>query len=247
LPLHSALGPSAWPQAGKSGAKPVPLAAAAEAKNIAADAYIQTYPLLLTARDLDRQMNRADAADYVGKVNAFRHQDGLPSPKDASVRKKSFDAPYSWAWIDVRVEPVVLWLPAIPAGRFAVVQLYDIWGHNPRARRRQRSAGRPFNVLVAGPGWKGTPPKGIDCIVVGHIARRRHCARRRRDAGRRRGIAALQSQYKLALSHAKRRRLAAAPIGFPSWTKPRRIAAHSSATSTRCCPSSGPMPASRSR
>jgi hypothetical protein len=145
----------------KAADKPAPMASVAEAKNITVDAYLQTYPLLLTARELDREMNTTDAPDYVGKFNTFRHQDGMPSPKDASVRRKSYDAPYSWAWLDLRAEPVVLQLPAIPAGRFVVVQLYDLWGNNLLHVDAMTAGGKPVNVLVAGPGWKGAQPKEI--------------------------------------------------------------------------------------
>ena len=157
--------PGVLAQGVKAGETPAPMASAADAKNIAVDAYLQTYPLLVTARELDRQMNKADAPDYVGKFNAFRHQDGMPSPKDASIRRKSYDAPSSWAWLDVRAEPVVLQVPAIPAGRFAVVQLYDLWGHNLAHVGAKAAGSKPVNVLVAGPGWKGAQPKGIDRVV----------------------------------------------------------------------------------
>jgi len=149
----------------KAAEKSVPMASAADAKNITVDAYLQTYPLLLTARELDREMNKADAPDYVGKFNVFRHQDGLPSPQDTSVRRKSYDAPYSWAWLDLRAEPVVMQLPAVAAGRFFVVQLYDVWGHNLLHVDAKLAGGKPFNLLVVGPGWKGAPPKGIGQVV----------------------------------------------------------------------------------
>ena len=40
-------------------------------------------------------MNKADAPDYVGKFNAFRASGRAPSPKDASIRGRAYDAPYS--------------------------------------------------------------------------------------------------------------------------------------------------------
>ena len=152
-------------QGGKATEKAAPMASAADAKNIASDAYLQTFPLLQTAMELDRQMNKADAPDYLGKFNVFKQQDGMPSPKDASIRKKSFDAPYSWAWLDVRAEPVVVQMPAIPAGRFVVLQLYDLWGHNLAHVDGKTAGTKPMSVLVAGPGWKGAQPKGIDRVV----------------------------------------------------------------------------------
>lgn len=205
----------------KAADKPAPMASAADAKNITVDAYLQTYPLLLTARELDREMNTTDAPDYVGKFNTFRHQDGMPSPKDASVRRKSYDAPYSWAWLDLRAEPVVLHLPAIPAGRFVVVQLYDLWGNNLFHVDAKTAGGKPVNVLVAGPGWKGAQPKGIGQVVraetslVGVTART--AAATPGDAA---SVADLQRQYaivplsKLAKTTAPK---AAPAITFAAW------------------------------
>jgi len=213
--------PYALGQATKGADKAVPMASVADAKSIAADAYLQTYPLLLTARELDRQMNTADAPDYLGKFNGFRHQDGLASPKDASVRRKSFDAPYSWAWLDVRAEPVVVQLPAIPAGRFVVVQLYDLWGHNLLHVDAKTSGGKPVNVLVAGPGWKGAQPKGIDRVVRADTSligvTGRTAAATPGDAA---SVAALQQQFQIVpLSRFAKTAApkAAPPIAFPKW------------------------------
>ncbi len=151
-------------QGAKATDKASPMSSAADAKSIAADAYLQTFPLLQTARELDREMNTADAQDYVGKFNAFRHQDGLPLPKDASIRRKSYDAPYSRAWLDLRSEPMVVQVPAIPAGRFVVIQFYDLWGQN-LLHIDGKNAPKPVNLLVAGPGWKGAQPRGVDRVV----------------------------------------------------------------------------------
>ena len=209
--------PTASAQGTKAADKPTPMATAADAKSIALDAYLQTYPLLLTAAELDRQMNKADAPDYLGKFNVFRHQDGLPSPKDASVRRKSYDAPYSWAWLDVRAEPVVVQMPAIPAGRFVVLQLYDLWGHNLAHVDAKSAAGKPVNVLVAGPGWKGAKPKGVDSVVrsetslVGVAVRTAAAA-----PGDGASVADLQKQYRIvALSQLTK---GAAPKGAPPIT-----------------------------
>jgi len=152
-------------QPAKTATKAPALASASEAKGIAADAYVFTYPLLQTYRELDRQMNQADAVDYVGQWNAFRHQDSLPGPKDATIRGRSYDAPLSWAWLDVRAEPVVVDIPAVPAARYVVFQFWDLWGHNLEHVGTKTAAGKATRVLVAGPAFKGSPPKGIDRVV----------------------------------------------------------------------------------
>ena len=185
-------------QGAKAVDKALPMASAADAKTIASDAYLLTFPLLQTARELSRQMNTADAPDYVGKFNVFRHQDGMPSPKDASIRRKSYDAPYSRAWLDVRAEPVVVQMPAIPAGRFVVMQFYDLWGHNLAHVDAKTGGSKPVNVLVAGPGWKGTQPKGVDRVVRAETSligvTGRTAAAMPGDAA---SVAELQKQYRI--------------------------------------------------
>ncbi len=186
-------------QGAKAADKALPMASAADAKTVASDAYLLTFPLLQTARELSRQMNTADAPDYLGRFNVFRHQDGMPSPKDASIRRKSYDAPYSWAWLDVRAEPVVVQMPAIPAGRFVVMQFYDLWGHNLAHVDAKSAGSKPFNVLVAGPGWKGAQPKGVDRVVRSETSligvTGRTAAATPGDAA---SVAEMQRQYRVA-------------------------------------------------
>jgi hypothetical protein len=217
----TAVEPAAWAQGAKAPDRPVPLASATDAKSIAADAYLQTYPLLQSARELDRQMNRQDAPDYVGWFNAFRHQGDLPSPKDATIRRKSYDAPYSWAWLDVRAEPVALQLPAIPAGRFVVAQVFDLWGHNVAHVDARVAGGKAISILVAGPGWKGAQPKGVDRVLrsgtslVGVVIRTAAAA-----PGDGASVALLQRQYRIvALSQLAKGAApkAAPPISFAAW------------------------------
>ncbi len=198
-----------------------PLATPTEARNIAADAFLFAYPLLLTYRELDRQLRDPGAADYVGTFNAFRHQQRLPTPADQSVRMKSYDAPYSWAWLDLRAEPIILEVPALPAGRFVVFQWYDLWGHNLAQLGSVTTGFRRLRVLIAGPAWKGPPPKGIDSVVkadtwlVGGTVRTSTAA-----PGDGASVVALQSQYRLTpLSvFGKRARVKPAPpIALPPW------------------------------
>src|SRR5258708_14447761 len=122
----------------------------------------------------------------------------MPSPKDASIRRKSYDAPYSWAWLDVRAEPVIVQMPAIPAGRFVVMQFYDLWGHNLAHVDTKSGASKPVNVLVVGPNWKGAQPKGVDRVVRSETSLAgvtgRTAAATPGDAA---SVAELQKQYRI--------------------------------------------------
>src|SRR6266508_4437177 len=219
-------------QPAKTATKAPALASASEAKGIAADDYVFTYPLLQTYRELDRQMNQADAVDYVGQWNAFRHQDSLPGPKDATIRGRSYDAPLSWAWLDVRAEPVVVDIPAVPAARYVVFQFWDLWGHNLEHVGTKTAAGKATRVLVAGPAFKGSPPKGIDRVVRSSASL--NC---NGSIGSRRGRS-LRSGRRSSAARRRRSRVG---------TIPKRAAPDSSVTSMHCCRSSRQTRPRRSR
>ena len=52
---------------------------------------------------------------YVGGFNQFRHYARSPTPADTDIVTPNNDTPYSWAWLALRPEPMVLSLPGDPA------------------------------------------------------------------------------------------------------------------------------------
>ena len=102
-----------------------------------------------------------DFPGYVGGFNRFRHYARMNTPADTDIVTPNNDTPYSWAWLDLRAEPIVLSLPAVPAPRYYVNQWFDLYTHNfayTGVRATGRNAG---NYLFAGPDWKGPVPKSI--------------------------------------------------------------------------------------
>lgn len=97
----------------------------------------------------------------MGGFNQFRHYSGSATPADTDIVTQNNDTPYSWAWLDLRAEPIVQKLPAVPAPRYSVNQWFDLYTHNfayTGVRTTGRGAG---NYLFVGPHWQGTVPKGI--------------------------------------------------------------------------------------
>ncbi|MFI7669224.1 DUF1254 domain-containing protein [Nocardia sp. NPDC049526] len=134
-----------------------------EARDIAKDAYVFGYPLVLM--DLTRA-----AAEAVTPVNTFQHAGALPTPERRDVVRLNLDTLYSAAWLDVSAEPVVLQVPAMDPGRFWLMQLLDAWTntvHNPSSVRPQvNSGGPPFTYLVTGPKWSGAVPEDMTQLSV---------------------------------------------------------------------------------
>jgi hypothetical protein len=71
------------------------------------------------------------------------------------------DTPYSFAWLDLRAEPIVLSVPAVEKGRYYAVQLEDGNTFNYGYIGSRATGNDAGDYMVAGPDWKGETPPGI--------------------------------------------------------------------------------------
>jgi hypothetical protein len=143
----------------------VPTATPAEARAIAEEAWLYAYAPLQGYQTFWNQTQNKEFPGYVGGLNRFRHYSRSATPADNDIVTPNNDTPYSWAWLDLRAEPIVLSLPAVPAPRYYVNQWFDLYTHN-FAYTGVRTSGRDAgNYLFVGPHWQGTVPKGITKVL----------------------------------------------------------------------------------
>ena len=98
-----------------------------EAKAIAKEAYIFSYPLVMMYRTMYLQAIDTQSTSYSGGFGKWLHL-GTSSPKDTDIVSPNNDTPYSYAWVDLRAEPWVLTLPKIAENLFYTSQWDDLWG-----------------------------------------------------------------------------------------------------------------------
>jgi hypothetical protein len=128
---------------------------------IAEEAWLYAYAPLQGYQTFWNQTQNKAFPGYVGGFNRFRHYSRSATPADTDIVTPNNDTPYSWAWLDLRAEPIVLKLPAVAAPRYYVNQWFDLYTHN-FAYTGVRATGRDAGTyLFAGPRWQGTVPKGI--------------------------------------------------------------------------------------
>jgi hypothetical protein len=170
----------------------------AEARAIAAEAWLYAYAPLQSYQTFWNQTQNSGFPGYVGGLNRFRHYSRLATPADKDIVTPNNDTPYSWAWLDLRAEPIVLQLPAVPAPRYYVNQWFDLYTHN-FAYTGVRSTGRKAGTyLFVGPHWQGPVPPGITQVFraetdfVGTLTRTQLAGAADIPA-----LQALQAQYKL--------------------------------------------------
>jgi len=136
-------------------------ASAAQARAIAQEAYIYTYAPIWSYNTWYKQAVDPDAHEYVGGFNTFRHYAEAFTPENRDIVTPNNDTPYSWATLDLRAEPMVLSVPAVPKSRYYVMQLIDLFTFNFAYVGVRTTGNKAGRFLIAGPAWKGKTPRGI--------------------------------------------------------------------------------------
>ncbi len=85
----------------------------------------------------------------------------IPAPKDTAIVTPNSDTPYSMVQADLRVEPLVLCVPAVDKKRYYSVQLTDMYSFNYGYLGTRATGSDAGCYMVAGPEFKGETPAGI--------------------------------------------------------------------------------------
>jgi hypothetical protein len=142
----------------------------AEARAIARDAYVYGFPLVDSYRIQHAYFVDRANPEYKGPSNRIHNVPRVYTPADTAIQTPNSDTPYSFAGLDLRAEPMVLTLPAIEPRRYHSVQLIDAYTHNFAYLGTRETGNRGGRFLIAGPGWRGTPPAGIDRVIRAETA-----------------------------------------------------------------------------
>ena len=95
---------------------------------------------------------------YVGGFNTFRHYAQSFTPANRDVVTPNNDTPYSWAWLDLRAEPIVISVRAVPKERYYVLQFIDLFTYNCAYIGSRSTGNDAGDFLMVGPQWKGEAP-----------------------------------------------------------------------------------------
>jgi hypothetical protein len=128
------------------------------AKQIAEEAYIYTYPLVLM--DLTRlQMTNIDAGKLPGRgpMMTFTHNRAFPEENSREVIRPNFDTLYSIAWLDLTREPAIISVPDIQ-GRYYMIPLLDIWTDVFAIIGTRATGTKAGHYAIARPDWSGKLP-----------------------------------------------------------------------------------------
>jgi hypothetical protein len=138
---------------------------AADARAIAKDAFIYGFPLAANYLTMYKQVIDTASPDHRGSFNAISNSKSVATPDDKFVVTPNSDTPYSYLWMDLRTEPVVITVPKIEPDRYYTCQMIDLYTYN-FAYLGTRAFGNDGGAFViAGPGWGGPTPAGVKAVI----------------------------------------------------------------------------------
>ena len=133
-----------------------------EARAIAKEAYIYGNPIVDNYRILHTYFVDAQNPEFKAPWNQIANTPRLFTPADKAVQTPNSDTPYSWVGMDLRTEPIVITVPPIEKSRYYSVQLFDLYTYIFDYIGSRTTGNDGGKYLIAGPGWKGDLPDGID-------------------------------------------------------------------------------------
>ena len=150
-------GPGATPQG-------IP-ATPAELREIVKDAYIYGFPMVDSYRIQHSYFIDETNPEYKGAWNQPHSVARVYAPQDKAIQTPNSDTPYSFLGADLRAEPLVVSVPAIPNGRYYSLQFIDMYTHNFAYVGSRATGNDAGHYLLAGPAWKGSAPEGVKSVI----------------------------------------------------------------------------------
>lgn len=137
-----------------------------ELRATVADAYIYAYPMLASYRSTYLQAIDATASEYIGGFNVIKNYSEPFTPDNHDIVTPNNDTPYSWAQLDLRAEPFVISVPALPEERYYVLEWFDQFTYIIGYIGSRATGNGAGTYLLAGPGWTGDTPAGIAGVIA---------------------------------------------------------------------------------
>lgn len=136
-----------------------------EARGIAKEAYLYGFPVVEMYKTLYTQAVDKSGPNFKAPFNQIGNTAKAFTAKDTAFVTPNADTPYSFIWMDLRAEPLVLTLPPIEEHRYYSVQLIDAYTQNFAYLGTRSTGNNGGNFMIAGPNWQGQQPLKIDRLL----------------------------------------------------------------------------------
>jgi hypothetical protein len=140
-----------------------PVLSEQQAHDLAADAYVYGYPLVLL--DVTRQLgtNVPKPEENAAPMNQLGHKRKFPDDTFTTVVSPNADTLYSFAFLDLSKEPMVLSVPEM-GKRYYLMEMLDAWTNVFSCPGTRTTGNGKGEFAVTGPRWAGQLPAGVKQI-----------------------------------------------------------------------------------
>ncbi len=151
---------------------PAPAAAVTEEltteqfKAIAEEGFIYGLPLVMNYAIMNEYAVDPNSSQFKAPFNQIKNLPRVFTYKDTAVVTANSDTPYSFLWLDLRAEPMVISVPAVEKSRYFSVMLADSHTYNYGYIGSRATGDKAGNYMIVGPDWKGEKPAGIDKVFT---------------------------------------------------------------------------------
>src|SRR5271170_2374986 len=132
-----------------------------ETKQIAQEGFIYGLPLVMYYTSACELFVDPNSGQFKAPVGKLTSEARVFTYKDTAVITPNSDTPYSLMEVDLRAEPTVISLPAVPKPRYYSVQLTDANTFNYGYMGSRTTGTGPGDYMIVGPDWKGETPARI--------------------------------------------------------------------------------------
>jgi hypothetical protein len=132
----------------------------AEARLVAEAGYIFGLPIVMNYGTMYEYAVDRSSAQFKAPFNELKSEARVYTYRDTAIITPNSDTPYSFGWLDLRAEPIVVSVPAVEKSRYYAVQLIDGSTYNYGYIGSRATGNDAGDYMVVGPEWQGeTPPR----------------------------------------------------------------------------------------
>ena len=130
------------------------------ALSAAVGAYIYGYPLAIIDMTRKQLTNVATVGPTRAPMGQLLRLRSYPAVDDRSVPAPNADTLYTYAWLDVSKEPMVLAIPDMD-DRYFMTPMLSGWTNVFQSPGTRTTGQKAQTYVITGPGWSGVLPAGV--------------------------------------------------------------------------------------